>query len=66
MATGPTLELNPDHWQVLAITETIALVQHRTTGNLGTFELSWRDTANFPPGFEQEAWAYFMERMHGK
>lgn len=57
----PELELDDRWFEVLARSPTAVLTKHRITGNLGLWQLRWRDADNYPPGFQAEAWAAYLK-----
>lgn len=55
------LDIDERFFEVLAKTATVAITRHRVTGSLGIWQLTWKDIGDFPPSFQGEAWAKFME-----
>lgn len=55
------LEIDDRFFEIIARSETAVLTKHRQSGNLGLWKLDWRDAGNYPPGFEQNAWAAFLD-----
>lgn len=59
---APELELTDEFFEVLARNETTVMTKHRKSGTLGLWRLEWRDRGDYPPGFEQQAWAAFLKQ----
>jgi hypothetical protein len=58
----PELEIDDRFFEIIARSETAVLTKHRQSGNLGLWRLAWHsDGPNYPPGFEQNAWAAFLD-----
>lgn len=56
----PELEIDERWFEIIARSETAVLTKHRHSGSLGLWRLEWRDRGDYPPGFEQNAWAAYL------
>lgn len=59
----PTLELDDRWFEIIATSPTAVLSKHRISGNYELWALEWRDRGTYPPGFEEKAWADYIDRQ---
>lgn len=59
----PELEIDDRCFEIVAQSPTAVLTKHRISGTLGLWQLAWCDRGNYPPGFEAEAWANYLNAM---